>query len=62
LAKVAKLAGAPKTPSSGIYFSAPIGTKVTENQVLYTIYSEAEGELNYALEYINSSNPIIIIE
>ncbi len=62
LAKVAKLAGAPKTPSSGIYFCAPIGTKVSENQVLYTVYSEAEGELNYALEYINSSNPIIIIE
>jgi thymidine phosphorylase len=62
LAKVAKLAGAPRSPSAGIYFCAPIGMKVVENQVLYTVYSEAEGELNYALEYIKSTAPIITIE
>lgn len=62
LAKVAKLAGAPKSPASGIYFCAPIGTKIQEKQLLYTIYSEAEGELNYAIEFINSSPDIIQIE
>lgn len=62
LAKAAKLAGAPRSPSAGIYFCAPIGTKVQENQLLYTIYSEAEGELNYALAFINSSADIIKIE
>lgn len=62
LAKVAKLAGAPRSAASGIYFCAPIGTKIKEKQLMYTIYSEAEGELNYALEFINSSADIIKIE
>ena len=62
LAKIAKLAGAPRSPSAGIYFCAPLGTKVVMQQLLYVIYSEAEGELNYALEYIKSSSPIIQIE
>lgn len=62
LAKVAKLAGAPRSTSSGIYFSAPIGTRVVMQQLLYVIYSESEGELNYALDYIRSSSAIIKIE
>jgi thymidine phosphorylase len=52
LAKVAKLAGAPKSPGAGIYFCAPLGTKVLPQQLLFTIYAENENELNYAWEYI----------
>ncbi len=62
LAKVAKLAGAPKSPGSGIYFTAPIGTKVEAGQPLFTIYSATQGELNYALDFLNSANHFIQID
>ncbi|MCQ6961070.1 thymidine phosphorylase family protein [Mucilaginibacter aquariorum] len=61
LARVAKLAGAPHDHSAGIYFNAPIGTKVKPGQVLYTIYAEAKGELQYTLDYVKSAGPIIKI-
>lgn len=61
LAKAAKLAGAPKSPAAGIYFCSPLGTKVQEGQVLFTIYSEAIGELNYALNYLNAVQPVVQI-
>ena len=61
LAKVAKLAGAPKSPSAGVYFSAPLGTKVVKGQTLFTVYAQAEGELKYALEYLALENNIVKI-
>lgn len=61
LAKIAKLAGAPHSPSAGIYFNSPIGTKIEIGQILYTIYSEAEGELQYTVDYLNSISQIIKI-
>lgn len=63
LAKIAKLAGAPQDSSAGVFFEAPIGKKVNKGQALFTIYAESEGELNYALSYLNSigtSNVICI--
>jgi thymidine phosphorylase len=62
LAKIAKLAGAPQSPSAGIYFNAPIGTLVKKEQVLFTIYAESEGELQYAVEYLKTVSPIIQID
>ncbi|MFV8342938.1 thymidine phosphorylase family protein [Flavobacterium sp. XS2P39] len=61
LAKIAKLSGAPRSPSAGIYFNSPIGTKIEKEQTLFTIYSESEGELQYAVDYLKSVNPIIKI-
>ena len=61
LAKIAKLAGAPQSPSAGIYFVASLGTNVELGQTLYTIYSETEGELQYAVDYLESANSIIKI-
>lgn len=61
LAKIAKLAGAPHYPSAGIYFSSPIGTKIEKGQTLFTIYSESEGELQYAVDYLKSIHSILKI-
>lgn len=61
LAKIAKLAGAPHYPSAGIYFEAPLGTKVKMGQTLFTIYSESKGEMRYAIDYLKSVNDIIKI-
>ena len=35
--------------------------KIEIDQLLYTIYAESKGELNYALEYKNNHNDIITI-
>jgi thymidine phosphorylase len=61
LAKIAKLAGAPHYPSAGIYFQAPIGTRIEKGQTLFVIYSESEGELQYAVDYLTSANHIVQI-
>ena len=62
LARVAKLAGAPKLPSAGILFLSPLRKKVSKGEVLYTIYAEAKGELEYAINYMKDNTNIIIIE
>ncbi|WP_373056382.1 thymidine phosphorylase family protein [Zunongwangia sp. H14] len=61
IAKLAKLSGAPKSKSAGILLNTHLGENIKENQVLYTIYAESKGELNYALEYKNYHNNIITI-
>lgn len=62
LARVAKLAGAPKSPSAGILFLSPVGKKVKRGETLFTIYSEAQGELDYAIRYMKSNNDIVKIQ
>ncbi|MFZ5481144.1 MAG: thymidine phosphorylase family protein [Myxococcota bacterium] len=51
LARVAKLAGAPKAPTAGLVFHTPVGSRVIAGQPLYTLHAEAPGELEYALAY-----------
>lgn len=62
LARLAKLAGAPARATAGIRFIAPYGTKVEKDQLLFTIYAESPGELDYALDYYRTSNHIITIQ
>ncbi len=61
LARLAKLAGAPRNPTAGIQFMAPLDTKVEAGQTLFTLYAESPGELEYALDYYHTSNNIIEI-
>ncbi len=63
LAKIAKLAGAPQDASAGVMFESPIGKKVEKGQPLFTVYAQSDGELNYALSYLDSvdGNNIICI-
>jgi thymidine phosphorylase len=37
-------------------------TTVKKGTLLFTIYSETEGELKYATEYLNTESDIILIE
>jgi thymidine phosphorylase len=39
-----------------------LGDKVAINDILYLVFSEAEGELNYALDYVKAQKEIIKIE
>lgn len=61
LAKIAKLAGAPLSSSAGIQYWAPLGKEVKKGDLLFSIYSGAIGELEYAKEYMINSNGVISI-
>ena len=61
IAKLAKLSGAPQSKSAGILLNVHLDEKIEENHLLYTIYAESKGELNYALEYKNYHNNILTI-
>lgn len=62
LARIAKLAGAPKSPSAGVLFAAPLGKKILAGDVLYTIYSDSAGELRYAQDYASGEEKVIWVE
>lgn len=62
LARIAKLSGAPKSIGAGLVFNCPIGSTISKGDVLFTIYADAKGELEYAKEYLSSVNDLIVIE
>jgi thymidine phosphorylase len=62
LARVAKLAGAPRAPAAGLDLHAPLGTLVEAGQPLFTVHAEAPGELAYALDYIAAQPGIVRVE
>jgi thymidine phosphorylase len=63
LARIAKLAGAPKTPSAGIYLHSRDGDFVERGQPLYTLHAGSPGALAYAAEYARSQpDTIHVIE
>jgi thymidine phosphorylase len=62
LAKIAKLAGAPHDSKAGLLLKTPLNTKVEKGDILYTIYSETNGELKYSMDYMKSEKDIILIQ
>lgn len=62
LAKTAKLAGAPIDARAGVLLQTPLQAKVNKGEILFSVYSETEGELKYAMEYLKSEPDIISIE
>ncbi|MGZ3862137.1 MAG: thymidine phosphorylase family protein [Bacteroidia bacterium] len=62
LAKLAKLAGAPKSKDAGIQFLSPIGKKIKKGDVLFIVYTDSVGELEYVRDYLSNINHFITIE
>ena len=56
VARIAKLAGAPRAKTAGLELHAKLGDWVERGQPLMTLYGESRGELDYALAYA-SANP-----
>ena len=59
IAKLAKLAGAPRAKAAGIELHVRLGSTVSAGEPVCTVHAEAPGELAYALQYA-SANPAII--
>lgn len=63
LARIAKLAGAPHSPSAGIDLHVRTGDFVERGEPLFTLHAESRGELAYALDYANAqSDTVHIVE
>ncbi|HLF10269.1 MAG TPA: thymidine phosphorylase family protein [Gammaproteobacteria bacterium] len=59
LARIAKLAGAPRAPAAGVELHTPLGTSVEAGQPLFTLHAETPGEISYALDYVQAQLPIV---
>lgn len=62
IARIAKLAGAPKSPAAGMEFFAPIGREVNKGDILYTIHADTEGELNYSRQFASSIEAVVMLK
>ncbi|MBS3913785.1 MAG: thymidine phosphorylase family protein [Bacteroidetes bacterium] len=62
ISRIAKLAGAPRSPGAGIRFYANIGKQIQTGDVLYSVYSDSQGEMEYVKEYLGSINGVITME
>jgi thymidine phosphorylase len=55
LARIAKLAGAPASPESGIWLNKKLGDPLKEKELIFTIHSNSQGEMLYAQNYLQSN-------
>jgi thymidine phosphorylase len=62
ISRIAKLAGAPDHTKAGMRFFSPLGKIIKKGDVLYTIFTETAGELEYALQYEAMEKDIISIK
>ena len=62
LARIAKLAGAPRAPAAGLVINAKLGDTVECDSVLLTLYAESAGELDYARTYLAANPQVIALE
>ncbi|AHX13345.1 thymidine phosphorylase [Dyella jiangningensis] len=60
LARLAKLAGAPSSPTAGLETALRIGAVVETGQPLLTLHAQTRGELAYALDYAAAYPPFTL--
>ncbi|MBF6024880.1 thymidine phosphorylase family protein [Lysobacter niastensis] len=58
LAKIAKLAGAPASPSAGIDCRLRLGDRVRVGEPLFEVHAQTPGELEYALSYASTQTEV----
>jgi thymidine phosphorylase len=51
IARIAKLAGAPRAQVAGVDLHVKLGQRCGRGDPLYTVHAQARGELEYALNY-----------
>jgi thymidine phosphorylase len=62
LARIAKLAGAPRAAAAGVDLHTPLDTIVERGQPLFTIHAETPGELDYARRYVRVNPQVLEVE
>jgi thymidine phosphorylase len=59
LARLAKLAGAPRAPAAGLDLHVRMGDRIERGQPLFTLHAEAPGELRYAMDFLETQPGMI---
>lgn len=59
LAKLAKLAGAPKSPAAGVDLLVHVDDVVEPGQTVLSVHAAAPGELEYALTYLRAHPDLV---
>jgi thymidine phosphorylase len=63
LSRIAKLAGAPRSPQAGIELHARLGSILEKGAPLLTVHAATQGELEYALAYYrHHGSPFSVVE
>lgn len=62
LARLAKLAGAPRAPAAGLQVHAHVGEAIEAGAPLLTLHAETRGELDYARGYFARHADIVTVE
>ncbi|MTV36347.1 thymidine phosphorylase family protein [Duganella radicis] len=62
LARLAKLAGAPKAPAAGLELHRPLGSQLEAGEPLLTLHAESPGELAYAAAYAAAQDTLFTIQ
>lgn len=60
VARIAKLAGAPRAPTAGLEIHVKLGEPVERGQPLMTLHGESRGEMDYALAFA-AANPDAVL-
>ena len=61
IARIAKLAGAPRQKGAGIRLLVRLGDRVDKGQPLYELHAETPGELAYALAYARAQADVLTL-
>ncbi|MCC8364658.1 thymidine phosphorylase family protein [Lysobacter sp. A6] len=61
LARVAKLAGAPRARRAGVFLRLRVGDHVTAGDVLFDLHAESRGEMDYARSFVDAHPDIFDI-
>ena len=59
LARLAKLAGAPRSPAAGLELHVNVGDAVLRGQPLITLHGESIGEIEYAVDYYRENTDMV---
>lgn len=62
LARLAKLAGAPFSLNSGLRLHMNVDSDIKIGDALFTLFSESEGEMAYALDYYRNNSDMFIVK
>ena len=62
VARIAKLAGAPRAKTAGLEIHVKLGDEVERNQPLMTLHGESRGEMDYALAYAGANPDAIEVK
>jgi len=62
LARLAKLAGAPKAPAAGLELHHPLGSLLQAGEPLLTLHAQSPGELAYAMAYAATQDTLFTIQ